>query len=35
LTLEISSAILLAFVLIHLALMPMSDPVKRPQKNLF
>jgi hypothetical protein len=34
LTLEISSAILLASVLIHLALMPTSDPIKRPQKNL-
>ncbi len=34
LTLEISSATLLASVLIHLALMPTSNPIKRPHKNL-
>ena len=34
LTLEILSAILLTLVLIHSALMPTSDPIKRPQKNL-
>jgi len=34
LTLEISSAILFDSVLIHLALMPTSEPIRRPQKNL-
>jgi hypothetical protein len=34
LILDISSAILLACVLIHVALIPTFEPIKSPQKNL-